>query len=108
MKSNFYSDEVLSGRTPVDVVASTPRSLAFRHTRPSYPVHIVVIPRKHIRSLTSVTDDDAEDFQDLMDLVRAVARDVERDHGRCKVTTNLGSYQDSDHLHWHVYVTQTT
>jgi len=24
------------------------------------------------------------------------------EHGACRVLTNLGKYQDSKHLHWHV------
>ena len=48
---DFYCDEVLSGRTPVDKVAETLDVLAFHHTRPYWPVHIVVIPKLHIPSL---------------------------------------------------------
>jgi histidine triad (HIT) family protein len=43
--NDFYCDEVLSGLTPVEKVAETESVLAFRHTRPYYPVHIVVIPK---------------------------------------------------------------
>ena len=104
VKTDFYCDEVLSGRTPVEVVASTDRSLAFKHTKPSFPVHVVVIPRKHIASFTAISAEHRDDLADLMELVRQVARDIEDRFGKCKITTNLGSYQDSGHLHWHVYV----
>jgi histidine triad (HIT) family protein len=49
--SDFYCDEVLSGKTPVERVLETKRVLAFQHTRPAYAVHIVVIPKLHIPSL---------------------------------------------------------
>jgi len=35
--------------------------------------------------------------------VQQVAREVERTHGAAGVLTNLGRYQDSKHLHVHVY-----
>ena len=37
-----------------------------------------------------------------MDVVRSVASDVEGEYGAARVLTNLGDYQDSKHLHFHV------
>jgi histidine triad (HIT) family protein len=100
MTTDFYCDEVLSGNTEVTKVIETERVLAFHHTRPSYPVHIVVIPRQHVDSLLTL-DDDAL-LVGLMKVVRQVASSVVESHGACRVITNLGYYQDSKHLHWHV------
>lgn len=102
MSSDFYCDEVLSGRTRVDVVRETDEFLAFHHTRPHWPVHIVVIPKRHVPSLTNLGDVDATYLGRLMEVVRSVAADVEREHGAARVLTNLGQYQDSKHLHFHV------
>jgi len=33
--------------------------LAYHHTKPFWPVHIVVIPKKHIASFVTLTDEDA-------------------------------------------------
>ena len=38
----------------------------------------------------------------VLAVVRSVAAQVTRDHGACRVLTNLGRYQDSKHLHFHV------
>ncbi|MFN3243535.1 MAG: HIT domain-containing protein [Planctomycetota bacterium] len=102
MTSDFYCDEVLSGRTAVDVVAETPEVLAYHHTRPFWPVHIVVIPKLHVPSLTDLGDGDEALLHRLLTVVREVASDVEREHGKARVLTNLGAYQDSKHLHFHV------
>src|SRR5262245_45053239 len=48
VSQDFYCDEALSGRTPVDIVLEPDEVLAFRHTRPFWPVHIVVIPKTHV------------------------------------------------------------
>jgi len=98
--SDFYCDEVLSGRTPVRVVTETQRVLAFHHTRPAYPVHIVVIPRQHVESLLALEDEAL--MVDLLRVIRQVAADVLARTGACRVVTNLGRYQESKHLHWHV------
>ena len=56
MTSDFYCDEALSGKTPIEVIAETEEMLAFHHTRPFWPVHIVVIPKRHIPSLTDLSE----------------------------------------------------
>ena len=102
MISDFYCDEALSGRTPVRIVRETEHVLAFHHTRPYWPVHIVVVPKVHVPSLTDLGGHDIAIVHRLLDVVRDVAAEVEAAHGACRVATNLGRYQDSKHLHFHV------
>ncbi len=100
MSSDFYCDEVLSGRTSVERVLETVNVLAYHHTRPFYPVHIVVFPKRHVDSL--LTLDDSDLLAELIDVIQKVAEQVVAEYGACRVLTNLGDYQDSKHLHWHV------
>src|SRR5687768_4355112 len=102
MSDDFYCDEVLSGRTAVDRVGETENVLAYHHTRPYWPVHIVVIPKRHIPSLLSITPEDSGLLLELIAMVQTVASSVVDEHGACRVVTNLGRYQDSKHLHFHV------
>ena len=97
---DFYCDEVLSGKTPVEIVAESERALAYRHPEPAYPVHIVVISRLHTPTLTEVDEWGTHD--ELIRLVRDVALGVLRERGGCRVIANLGSYQQSEHVHWQV------
>ncbi|MDX6614695.1 MAG: histidine triad family protein [Blastocatellia bacterium] len=102
MTDDFYCEEVLSGRTPIVKVAETDNVLAFHHTRPFYPVHVVVIPKLHIASLLTLEKADDNLLLELLAILRQVAADIVEKHGACRVLTNLGNYQDSKHLHWHV------
>lgn len=102
MSDDFYCDEVLSGKTSVRVVHETERTLAYHHTRPFWPVHIVVIPKEHVPSLIDLGDADEELLHELLGVVRKVAAQVTAEHGAARVLTNLGRYQDSKHLHFHV------
>ena len=102
MTEDFYCDEVLNGKTAVTVVRETDNVLAYHHTRPFWPQHIVVIPKRHISSLLTLEKTDEPLLLELIDVVREVAADVVGEHGACRVLTNLGKYQDSKHLHWHV------
>ena len=102
MTDDFYCDEVLSGRTPVKLVHETAKVLAYHHTRPYWPTHIVVIPKKHISSLLTLEATDAALLFEMIEVIRVVAAEIVTRHGACRVLTNLGEYQDSKHLHWHV------
>ena len=102
MSEDFYCDEALSGRTPVQVVLETDDVLAFRHTRPFWPVHIVIVPKTHVPSLIDLGTTDEALLHKVLAMVRRVAEQVTREHGACRVLTNLGRYQDSKHLHFHV------
>ena len=52
--TDFYCDMVFSGLVTVEVVAETDTVLAFHHTRPSFAVHIVIVPKRHIPSLVEL------------------------------------------------------
>src|SRR5688500_10478191 len=97
---DFYCDEVLSGKTQVEKVLETDNVLAYHHTRPFWPTHIVVIPKTHIGSLLTIDDNGL--LLELLDIVKQVAAQVVEDKGAARVLTNLGDYQDSKHLHFHV------
>jgi histidine triad (HIT) family protein len=97
---DFYCDEVLSGKTPFEKVFETDSVLAYHHTRPFWPTHIVVIPKTHVGSLLTIADNGL--LLELLDVVKRVAAQVVEEKGAARVLTNLGEYQDSKHLHFHV------
>lgn len=98
---DFYCDAIISGKTKVRMVVETDQVLAFHHTKPHWPVHIVVIPKTHIPDILSPACDECL-LIELFTVVRSVAARVVKEHGSCRILTNLGGYQDSKHLHWHV------
>ena len=102
MTNDFYCDEALSGRTPIQIVEETDDVLAFYHTRPFWPVHIVVIPKQHVPSLIDLGDFDQSQVHKVLSVVQSIAERVTNEYGACRILTNLGQYQDSKHLHFHV------
>lgn len=99
MSEDFYCEEVFSGKTPVEKVSETANVLAYHHTRPFWPVHIVAVPKQHIASLLEA---DNEILIELFDVIKQIAAQVTSEHGAARVITNLGKYQDSKHLHFHI------
>lgn len=100
--NDFYCDVALKGDEPLVKEYESEQVLAFHHTRPHWPVHIVVIPKKHIPSFTTFTDEDKPTIEELLHVLQKLAREVEAEQGAARILTNLGSYQDSKHLHFHI------
>ena len=103
MSDDFYCDIVLSGKIEVDKVHETENVLAYHHTRPFWQTHIVVVPKRHIASLLTLESSDNALFLELFEVIKKVADSLVAEKGAARVLTNLGEYQDSKHLHFHVY-----
>jgi hypothetical protein len=78
------------------------RVRALRPAQPRAPGHMIVEP---VASVGSLLQADGDLLVELLDVVKAVARDVLARHGRCRVQTDLGA-EDSQ-LRWHVYAPDT-
>ncbi|MEK7952730.1 HIT domain-containing protein [Luteolibacter soli] len=100
MAGDFYCDSVLSGRVPVTVVAETDRVLAFEHTRPTWEMHVVIIPKQHIARLVDVTDSTL--LSELLEVAVSIIRERGLAETNYKIITNGGSYQSTPHLHIHL------
>ena len=100
--NDFYCDVAIPHPDRLAVVHDDGRVLAFHHTRPFWPVHLVVVPTVHVPSLTDLAGADEALLRDLLGVVQHLAAGVEAEHGAARVLTNLGTYQDSKHLHVHV------
>lgn len=101
--SDFYCEEVLSGNLDVNVVFETERVLAFEHSRPYFETHIVIIPKQHIDSLSSLQATEPALAADFLAAIQHVVAVVEAQNGGCRVSSNIGNYQTSKHLHWYVH-----
>lgn len=98
---DFYCEEVLSRKTKVDKVFESDTILAFHHTKPSYPVHIVIVPKKHIKDLTAISDPDLPLLSEILKVARDIVKTLDLHQG-ARLLTNLGSFQDTPHLHFHL------
>jgi histidine triad (HIT) family protein len=97
--NDIYCDLIIPRKLDITVVKETDNILAYHHTKPFWPVHIVATPKKHIASLLELESDIAKE---LLSIVKEVAKNVTAENGAARVLTNLGEYQDSKHLHIHI------
>jgi len=99
---DFYCKEVISGKLDVDIIFETNLVMAFHHTQPYWERHVVVIPKAHIESLTTYPNT-SELNSDIFEAIKFVTSIFEERYGGCRVSSNVGNYQSTKHLHWYVH-----
>ena len=94
---------IASGEIPSDRVFEDDEVIAFRDVAPRAPTHVLVIPRRHVPDVHSLTDDDAGLLASCFAALRRVA-DAERLANGYRIVTNTGpeSGQTVAHLHFHL------
>ncbi len=96
--------EIIAGRIPATILFRDGKVIAFRDIHPQAPVHIVIIPIKHIADLTEITGDDFGILAYIFD----VANDLARSEGiagrgyRIVVNSGKEGGQVVGHLHFHL------
>jgi histidine triad (HIT) family protein len=93
---------IVQGEVPSDVVHEDADVLAFKDIHPKAPVHILVIPKKHLDSLATTSDDDQALLGKLLQTVRAIAADRQLDGYKTVINTGHSGGQVIDHLHLHL------
>ena len=99
---DFYCDQILRRRLPVRIHFENELVFAFHHSNPLWEQHIVLLPKKHLESLLALEEADNELLLELMRVAKMIAGDFMARFGAARVYTNLGDYQSSKHLHWHI------
>ena len=97
----------MSFAIPVERLRETPNLLAFHHPSPSYPVHVLLVPKRDYRSLLDVPAGDGDFFRDLFETVQMLVRDLHLEEGGYRLIANGGSYQDVPILHFHLVSNRT-
>ena len=86
-----------------DIVYEDEKIVVFKDLGPVAPVHVLMVPKKHIASTDDLTDDDAELMGYMMLKVKDIAAMMELDNGY-RVVINCGEdgQQTVKHLHIHI------
>lgn len=96
--------KIIDRRLPADIVFEDEKSLAFVDVAPQAPVHILVIPKKHIRSLAEAEAEDEGLLGHLLHVgVQAASgAGVVAGGFRTVINTNAEAGQSVYHLHVHI------
>jgi histidine triad (HIT) family protein len=95
---------IIDGEVPADIVYEDSRCLAFKDVNPQAPTHLLIIPKKEIKSLDDVSAEDESLLGHLQLVIRDLAREFELIDSGYQVITNCGAGagQTVFHLHYHL------
>ncbi len=95
---------IVAGDVPSEAVAETEGTYAFRDINPAAPVHVLVVPRRHIADAAALTAGHGEVLAEMVGTAQAVAaREGVADSGY-RLVFNVGAdaLNSVPHLHLHV------
>lgn len=95
--------KIIKGDLPADKVFENERIVAFKDINPSAPVHILIIPKKEIADIQSVSPDDLPLIGEIIQVAQDLAKRFNISDGY-RLLTNNGSAagQVIFHLHFHL------
>ena len=98
--------KIVAGDLPSDIVHETDTTVAFKDIHPAAPLHVLVVPRRHIEDASVVEAEDGPVLADMLLAARAVAdgAGVATPDRGYRLVFNIGpdALNSVPHLHLHV------
>ena len=96
--------KIIKGEIPSQKVYEDEHVFAFNDIHPLAPVHVLVVPKKHIASLNDVNPENSEEVRRVMETLPVIAAQCGLSERGYRVITNCGpdAGQTVFHLHFHL------
>jgi len=96
--------KIVNYEIPATIVYDNDDVIAFRDLHPKAPLHVLIIPKRHISSVNDVVEGDAAALGQLFVAARAVAEaeGVAKSGYRLVMNTGAHAGQTVDHIHLHI------
>ena len=96
--------KIASGEIPADIVYKDELVTAFRDIHPVAPTHVLIVPNKHIQSISQAEPEDEQILGRLFTAARKIAEVDGITEGGYRTVVNTGAHggQTIFHLHMHV------
>ncbi len=96
--------DIIAGKIKGDIVFDGDQVVAFRDINPQAPVHILVVPKKHIATLNDLTSEDAGLVADVILTAKTLAAQegIQEEGYRLVWNCNRGAGQTVFHIHLHL------
>lgn len=104
MQQDCIFCKIAAKTIPVNAIYEDEQLIAFPDINPVAPVHVLIIPKKHIANILEATSDDAELLGHIMATIPKIAAiaGVAEDGFRTVINTKDNGGQTVYHLHFHI------
>lgn len=96
--------KIIKGEIPSEKVYEDDEILAFKDINPAAPIHILIIPKKHIATLLDISEEDGILLEKVMKVVQKLAKQLGIEEKGFRLIANCGpdSGQEVMHIHFHL------
>lgn len=96
--------QIATYKIPATIVYEDDQVIAFEDIDPQAPVHVLIIPKRHIQTLNELKETEADLLQHLMTVAKTVAamKEIEHSGYRLVLNCNPDGGQTVYHLHLHL------
>lgn len=96
--------KIINGEIPSEKVYEDDEIIAFKDINPVAPIHILVIPKKHIENLLEVKEEDSHLISKIFIAINKIAKQIGIEENGFRVIANCGkdSGQEVMHIHFHL------
>jgi len=104
MKEDCLFCKISGGSTGTEFLFENDRVVVFKDINPHAPVHLLIVPKKHIRSINDLTAEDSEILSETIFVAKEMAKKMSVDQSGYKLLFNVekGGGQVIFHLHLHL------
>lgn len=103
MDENCLFCQIINGQKSANFVYKNDNIVAFQDINPAAPVHILIVPQKHIRSVNDLTEEDREIVSDMLFVARDLAKEMDIEKGyKLLFNVERGGGQIIFHIHLHL------
>ena len=96
--------KIITHEFPAAVVYESDKVMAFKDVHPLAPVHILIVPKRHIESINDLTDSDKELAGEMILAAKKIADDFDISPKGYKLLFRVGKWggQEVSHVHMHL------
>ncbi|MCF6248176.1 MAG: histidine triad nucleotide-binding protein [Desulfobacula sp.] len=96
--------KIIKGEIPSQFLYDDDDLVVFKDINPAAPVHLLLVPKKHIRSMNDIQEGDGEIISKLFMVAKQMAKELDVDVSGYKLLFNVekGGGQEIFHVHLHL------
>ncbi|MFC1649814.1 HIT domain-containing protein [Patescibacteria group bacterium] len=92
---------IVSKESPAVIRHESDNVIAFDNTNPVSEYHLLIVPKRHIRSFHDISYEDKDTVFSMIEAVQKLIKKFGLDQGY-KLVTKMDRYQNIPHFHWHL------
>lgn len=101
--------KIINGQVPSEKVYEDEEILAFKDIHPAAPIHVLIIPKKHIATLMDIEEEDSSLMGKIIQTAKLIAKQLGIEEKGFRLIANCGpdSEQEVMHIHFHLLAGRT-